>query len=128
VKAARFLFGGVLRRNICFSAIEFQRDPRILAGLDVDARDAQFDAGPSIPVLVAVAMIALVNDYLVAVALVDTPRPADVLAANLAADLGDWLRDAQPLRRALQAGRTGGSPGRSLTQCRSRESDGRNRQ
>ena len=98
----------------------------VSARLDIDARNAQFDAGPSIPVLVA--MVPLVNDDLVAIALIDAPRPADVLAADLSADLGDWFRDAQLLRRTLQAGRPGGSPGRSLPQGRPRQSDGRNRQ
>jgi hypothetical protein len=122
------LFGAVLRRNICFSAIDIQRASMVLAGLDIDARNAQFDAGPAIPVFVAVVMVALVNDDLVAIALIDAPRPADVLAANLPADLGDWFRDAQLLRRTLHAGRTGRSPGRGLSQRRSRQGDGRNRQ
>jgi hypothetical protein len=79
-------------------------------------------------VLIAVVMVPLVNDDLVAIALIDAPRPADVIAANLAADLGDGLRDAQLLRRTLQAGRTGRSAGGSLSQRCSRQSDGRNRQ
>ena len=72
---------------------------------------------------VALTVDPLVHD-LVAIALVEAPRSADILAANLTADLGDRFCDAQPFRRTLQAGRR---PGRSLSQRCSRKSDGRNR-
>jgi len=117
-----------MRRSIFFSAVDFSAPLLFSARLYIDARNAQFDAGLSVPVLVAVVMVPLVNDYLVAVALVDATRPADILAANLTADLSDRFGDAQLLRRTLQAGRAGRSSGSSLSQRCSRQSDGRNRQ
>jgi hypothetical protein len=96
----------------------------VSARLDIDARNAELHARRSIPMVVALAVDPLVND-LVAVVLIDAPRSADILAANLTTDLGDRLRDAQLFRRTLEAGRR---PGRSLSQSCSRQSDGRSRQ
>jgi hypothetical protein len=77
-----------------------------------------------VALVVPLVVDPLVNN-LVAVALIDAPRSADILAANLTTDLGDRLRDAQLFRRPLQAGRR---PGCSLSRSRSRQSDGRSRQ
>jgi hypothetical protein len=113
--------------SIDISASRYQR-VSISARLDIDARNVELHARRSIPMVVSVAVVLavdpLVND-LVAVTLVDAPRSADILAADLTADLGDRLRDAQLFRRTLQAGRR---PGCCLSQYCSRQSDGRNRQ
>jgi hypothetical protein len=114
--------------NICSARLDRYQRISVSARLDIDARNAELDARRSIPMVVALvvplAVDPLVND-LVAVALIEAPRSADIVAANLTTNLGDRLRDAQLFRRTLQAGRW---PGRSLSQRCARQSDGRNRQ
>jgi hypothetical protein len=96
--------------------------------VDVDARNSQLHAGPVIPVLVTVTVPIdpLVHD-LVPVMLVDASGPANVLAANLTADAGDRLRDAQLLGRTGEPGCTRQAPGIRLARGCARKRNGRNR-
>jgi hypothetical protein len=86
------------------------------ARVDINAGNAQFHAGPSIAVLVvvAVAVDPLVY-HLVPVALIEAPRSAEVVAANFTAHSGNRLGDAELLGRTLQAGRARRSSGIRLT-------------
>jgi hypothetical protein len=115
------------RRSICFSA---PRSQHLLqrasiavfasARLDIDAGNAKFHAGPSLTIPVLFAVVPLAVDplvtHLVAVALIEAARSADVLAANFTAHPGDWFGDPQLVGRAAQAGRSRRGPGIGLTQ------------
>jgi hypothetical protein len=99
---------------IAFSA--FSSSAARSARLDVDARNPQFHARLAIPVLVAV-MVAIdpLVHHLVADMLVDTTVPADIFAADLAANAGDGFGEADIFGRAAQAGRANRGPGIRLT-------------
>jgi len=97
---ARLAPGGLLlERKRC--AAEFAS-----ARLDMDARNPQLHAGSSIPIamLVAVTIVAIAVDpfahHLVAVALVEAARSAEVPAANFFAHpgIGSVMRIARPHR------------------------------
>jgi hypothetical protein len=76
----------------------------------------QFDAGSPIAIavfvavtmLVAVTIAPLANNYFAPVAIIETPRLANVVAANLLAHASDLLRDAELISRAAQAGHSSG--------------------
>jgi hypothetical protein len=79
------------------------------ARLDIDAGYTQLHAGPSIPIPVLIAVVAvaigpLVN-HLVMVVFIEASGSAEVPAANLFAHPGDRFGDAKLLGGAPQAGR-----------------------